>query len=437
MHDTAPGKKDGGDRRTMPPAGVTPIPISPRIRNLLLLATVVLLVLLFTWAPSLLPLLLGGATLALILSFPVRLLTYVMPRWVAIAIVIVALLVLVVYALVVLVPLLIRQLGELIAATPQFAIDAEDFFRRLLQPLAERGLLPAEPDVLIASAEKELLDRAQSLGQSALNSVFGILTGAFGTILLLVGVLFVTIYLLADIRRFETAYLRAVPARYHLDAQALWDEMGRSLSRYLGGLLTSLAIQGVLAYVILTFLGMPYAFLLALWTSATGILPYIGAFLGAIPAVIIALFISPLTALLVAGAYLLINQLEGNFLTPRIQGEAVKVHPLIVFLTVIAGGEVGGLLGAAFAVPLLAVVRVLFDFFAARLSVQQPVQPPLRVEAVVSPGAGTGGGSVSAAGVDQPSDDAAAGNEVLSGPALPRREPPRTTGEDESDHRGA
>jgi predicted PurR-regulated permease PerM len=218
---------------------------------------------------------------------------------------------------------------------------------------------------VIDNLRQGLLDRAQTMAQRLLGGVFGVLTGTVGTLLQLFGVLFIAIYLLADIRRFEAAYLRAVPHRYRHDAQALWDELGQSLSRYLGGLLVSLAIQGVLASVFLSLLGVPYAFLLGLWTAATGVLPYIGAWLGAIPAVILALFVSPWTTVLTALAYLAINQIEGNILTPRIQGEAVKVHPLLVFVAVIAG-----LLGAAFAVPILAVLRVLVDFFAARLYVR-------------------------------------------------------------------
>jgi predicted PurR-regulated permease PerM len=66
-------------------------------------------------------------------------------------------------------------------------------------------------------------------------------------------------------------------------------------------------------------------------------------------------------------AYVLIQQLEGNFLTPRIQGTALQVHPILVLLAVIAGGEVAGLAGVVFAVPTLAVFRVLFDFFRVRL----------------------------------------------------------------------
>ena len=369
----------------MPATDVTPIPISPRVRTVLLLVALAAVVLPFQWSPSLLPLLLGGATLALILSFPVRLLARVLPRGPAIALVVAALLLLVALALVTLVPLLVRQLTEVIVATPGYATDAEGWLRRFLQPLAERGLLPTEPDVVIDNLRQGLLDRAQTLAQRLLGGVFGVLTGTVGTLLQLFGVLFIAIYLLADIRRFEAASLRAVPHRYRRDAHALWGDLGQSLSRYLGGLLVTLAIQGALAYVFLSLLGVPYAFLLGLWTAATGVLPYIGAWLGAIPAVILALFVSPWTAVLTALAYLAINQIEGNILTPRIQGEAVKVHPLLVFVAVIAGGEIAGLVGAVFAVPILAVSRVLADFFAARLYVRPSHQAAERAPTEAAP----------------------------------------------------
>jgi predicted PurR-regulated permease PerM len=204
-----------------------------------------------------------------------------------------------------------------------------------------------------------------------MSGVLGYLTSAVAAFLQLFGTFFVAIYLLADLQRFQATFLKAVPMRYRADADVLWNELGTSLSRYLTGVLISLAIQGTLAYFALSLLGVPYAFLLGLWTAATGVLPYIGAYLAAIPAIGLALFISPWTAGLTALAYLVINQIEGNLLTPRIQGEAVRVHPLIVFLAVLAGGEVAGLPGAALAVPAVAVVRVLAGFFAARLHVQQ------------------------------------------------------------------
>jgi predicted PurR-regulated permease PerM len=388
----------GSDKRDLLVAGPTPIPISPRGRMVLLLVALVALILLFRWSPSLLPLLLGGATLALILSSPVRLLARIVPRGVAIAMVVVGLLLLVFLALVTLVPLLIRQLTELVDASPRLVSEAEGTLPQLLWPLAERGLLPAEPSEVIATLRLDLLNRAQALAQSLLGGVLGALSGTVGTLILLAGVLFVAVYLLADIRRFEAAYLRAVPVRYRRDAQALWNELGHSLSRYLSGLLVLLTIQGVLAYLLNLVLGVPYAFLLGLWMAVTAILPYIGAWLGALPAVVLALFVSPWTAVLSAVGYLVINQIEGNILTPRIQGEAIKVHPLLVFLAVVAGGEIAGPLGAAFAVPVVAVLRVLFDFFAARLYVRPPAQLSAVVltEATPSPVAASPAGDATA-----------------------------------------
>jgi predicted PurR-regulated permease PerM len=128
-----------------------------------------------------------------------------------------------------------------------------------------------------------------------------------------------------------------------------------------------IAIQGALSASALYILGVPYALLLGVWVSISAIIPYLGAWLGAIPAVILAFFESPLTALLTAGVFLLIQQLEGNILTPRIQGQSLRVPSILVFLAVIAGGEIAGLLGVIFAVPTLAVARVLFDFFRVRL----------------------------------------------------------------------
>jgi predicted PurR-regulated permease PerM len=74
--------------------------------------------------------------------------------------------------------------------------------------------------------------------------------------------------------------------------------------------------------------------------------------------------------LLAAILYLGIQQLEGNVLTPRIQGQALRVHPIVVLLAIVIGGELGGLVGVIVAVPVLAVLRVLFDFIRARLEIK-------------------------------------------------------------------
>ena len=344
-----------------------PIWISRRTRTVLLLGGLVAMVLLMWYSPNVPIMLLGGSALALVISFPVRALSHLMSRGLAILLSFLILAGLAIVALVVLVPILITQLISFIGNVPEYATDAEQFLRDLLEPLAARGLLPVAPEEFMATLREDLLTLAQNVAQQILGGLLGFISGTFGLVLTLFGVLFVAVYLLMNIRSIKTNYLLLVPARRRRDALQLWDAFAFSLSRYLSGLGLVAFIQGALSALALFFLGVPYALLLGTWVSITSVIPYLGAFLGAIPAVILALFESPTTALITALVFIIIQQLEGNILTPRIQGQTLRVPSILIFLAVIAGGEIAGLLGVVFAVPAMAVLRVLFDFFRARL----------------------------------------------------------------------
>jgi len=358
----------------------TPIWISRRTRAGLLLAGLVALLVLLHRAPTVVVLTLGGAALALVLSFPVRGLSRVVPRGVAILISLSLVVGLVVLAIAFVVPILLEQLGALVAAVPGIAQRLGDRLPPALDWLAARGLLPAPREQFLDQMQQELLGAVQGFAGRILGGLGQFVSGTVGVAVRLFGIVFVGVYLLADSRRIEAAALRASPHRYRRDVLELWDAFSYTLSRYLGGLGLSLAIQGVLSATALYFLGVPYAFLLGAWVAVTALVPYLGAWIGAVPAVLLALSISPTRALLTAALFLLIQQLEGNVLTPRIQSQAVRVHPVLVFLAVIAGGELFGMPGIVFAVSAVAVLRVLFDFFRARLRTVRPLSGPRFVE---------------------------------------------------------
>jgi predicted PurR-regulated permease PerM len=353
----------------------TPILVSSRIWIGIVVAGVALFALLLYATPTVPAVALGGVALAIVLSFPVRALSHIMPRGLAILLTVVAMLGLISLGFFFLVPLLIEQLSTLVRTTPRIANSANQLLLDVINALNERQLVPgSDPEEFGRRLVTDLFDRAQNLTENLLRSLLGFIPRAFNFGVTLFGIIFVAIYLLVDVRKVKATFLRTVPAHYRHDARDLWEAFGQSLSRYLGGLVFVVMIQGVLAAAALYLLGVRYAILLGVWVSLTAIIPYLGAFLGGIPAVIVALvFGSPhfesstTTAILTIVAYVLIQQLEGNFLTPRIQGQALHVHPILVLLAVIAGGELAGLPGIVFAVPALAVFRVLFDFFRVRL----------------------------------------------------------------------
>jgi predicted PurR-regulated permease PerM len=319
------------------------------------------------FSPTVPIILLGGFAVALVLSFPVRWLSHIMPRWLAMVVTILVLSGAVLIAFLILIPILAVQLVSFVQATPEIVASARQTLRNVLQPLADLGLLKGTPDEFMTELGQDILDFAKSFGRNILGGLINFVSGTVSLVLILFGVLFVAVYLLANVRKIKATYLMAAPKRYRRDAAELWESEGLSLSRYLSGLGLDMIIQGVISTIGLVLLGVPYAVLLGTWVAISAIIPYLGAWLGAIPAVLVALTISPGKAALTALLYLVIQQLEGNVLQPRIQGQALNMPSILIFLAVIAGAEIAGFLGILFAVPTMAVLKVLYDFFRARL----------------------------------------------------------------------
>jgi predicted PurR-regulated permease PerM len=327
----------------------------------------VVFALLMWYSPTVPIVLLGGFAVALVLSFPVRWLSRIMPRWLAMLVTFLVLGGAALLAFLILIPILAVQLISFVQAAPDILKGARTTLENLLQPLANYGLLKGTPDEFIKELEGDILDLARSVGRNILGGLLSFVSGTVSLVLSLFGVLFVAVYLLANVRNIKATYLIAVPKRYRRDAAELWESEGISLSRYLSGLGLDMVIQGAISTVGLFLLHVPYALLLGTWVALTAVIPYLGAWLGAIPAVVVALTISPGRAVLTALLYLIIQQIEGNVLQPRIQGQALNMPSILVFLGVIAGAEIAGFLGILFAVPAMAVLKVLFDFFRVRL----------------------------------------------------------------------
>lgn len=353
--------------------------ITPRTRLIVLIAITIALFWLALEAPSIPRLLVLGSTLALILSFPVRLLTRFVSRPMAILIVMASMIALVVIALTLLIPFMISEISRFIEVMPDTVASIQKTLREILDDMYRRGWVKDNPDTLLSNFEGTLFDRAQVVAETLLNNTAATLTRSFNILITAFGVLFIATYLLIDVPRFKDTFVKTFAHRYREDAAQLWNTLGDSLSRYLAGLLISITFQGLAAMIGLYYIGIPYALILGIWMAATAILPYIGAFLGAIPPILIALTMGWETTALTLLLYVLVNQIDSNFVTPRVQGSALRVHPVLIFVSVIGGSEIGGPLGAVMAVPTLAVIRVLAEFFWVRLRVDDDKQETLLV----------------------------------------------------------
>ena len=267
-----------------------------------------------------------------------------------------------------------RAVEHLVRTTPRIANSANQLLLDVINALNERQLVPgSDPEEFGRRLVTDLFDRAQNLTENLLRSLLGFIPRAFNFGVTLFGIIFVAIYLLVDVRKVKAALLKSVPAHYRHDARDLWEAFGDSPRATSGGCFRGhdpgrpgrwrtisprRALRHPSRRVGLGHGDHP------LPRRLPG--GYTRCHSG--PRLRVSNFeSSTTTAILTIVAYVLIQQLEGNFLTPRIQGQALHMHPILVLLAVIAGGELAGLAGVVFAVPALAVFRVLFDFFKVRL----------------------------------------------------------------------
>ena len=136
-------------------------------------------------------------------------------------------------------------------------------------------------------------------------------------------------------------------------------ELNETLSAYISSTILDALIIGVMSFLAMRIFNQPYSLLLAVICGITNIIPYVGPFIGAVPAIIVGLFISPFQALYMALSILVIQQLDGNLIKPLLFGKSMNIHPLTIILVLIGAGSVAGILGMLICIPVYAVIKTI------------------------------------------------------------------------------
>ncbi|MBS4840649.1 MAG: AI-2E family transporter [Clostridium sp.] len=133
------------------------------------------------------------------------------------------------------------------------------------------------------------------------------------------------------------------------------------LKRYISGQLYLCGIIGILTFILLLSLQIKFPLWIAIFNALFNIIPYFGPIFGMVPAVIVALMISPAKALWVLIGMILIQQIEGNILSPKITGDSIEMHPFVIIVLLLIGDKFGGFIGMIVVVPIAVVIKVLYD----------------------------------------------------------------------------
>ncbi len=214
-----------------------------------------------------------------------------------------------------------------------------------------RGLSQALDTVM--SQVTSIVGQALVLVQYAVGFLSGALNGVF--------VLILALYFTADARRIMTFAMSFLAPARRPRTQRILGHIGARLGGWLRGQVLLSLIIGSICLVGLLALGVPYAVLLALVAAIGEAVPLVGPVFSAVPAVLVALSVSPTTALLTLGFYVIVQQVENYLIVPRVMERAVSIDPFAVIIALLIGSELMGISGAVLSVPVAAGIAVMLD----------------------------------------------------------------------------
>lgn len=264
------------------------------------------------------------------------------------------------------VPRLSRELKEVIVVLPDYFNRMTDFFKDLYDKYYNLDTIAP----LLENFEGIVYDNLNKLQKVLLENMSKIFTSVgslINRIISLVLIPILTFYFLKDKDKLLNRAYLTIPKRNRPEVKELLIEIDKSLSQFVRGRLILAIYVGIATTIVLLILNINFAVVIGLLTGISDIIPYFGPFLGFLPAVIFAFLDSVSKGIWVAIIFVLIQWVENNVLAPKIIGESTGLHPITVLLGIIIAGNLYGVLGMIFVIPLVSILKILIGFFLDKI----------------------------------------------------------------------
>lgn len=269
-----------------------------------------------------------------------------------------------------------------------FHVNLDSFVTPLLEGLQDSGpvIAPSLPPLSV------LINSINSAFSFSFGIAFNVLGTVFSVSLSILYLFIAGIYLSMDGGRLYTKFIENVPDEMRPEIVVLLDKLEHIWDAFFRGQLTLMILIGVVVWLGGTALGLPGAFALGIIAGLLEIIPSVGPIISTLPAVIVALLqgsyflpVNNLTfALIVVLFYFLVQQLENYIVVPRVLGQAVELHPLVVLTGVLVGATAFGILGALLASPTIASIIAIVRYLYSKITNKKPLieqelsRPPLK-----------------------------------------------------------
>ncbi len=258
--------------------------------------------------------------------------------------------------IIVVVPQIMLSVKSIIASVPEYIRSVSGWIVERFPSFDLDSLVEGALDVVSGMLSE---DTGGDMIQNVINGVAGII----GDIVTIVIAFIIAVYVLFSkekLSRYVRKLLALTLRPSYCDAILRISRLtGEVFSSFVGGQALDAAILGVMCYVGMMLLGLPYAPAISVLVAVTALIPMAGSFIGEFIGALLLLMTSPINAIIFVAMMLVLQQIEGMFIYPRIVGNSVKLSPLLVLSAVVIGGNIAGVLGALLGVPIAALIFAL------------------------------------------------------------------------------
>jgi predicted PurR-regulated permease PerM len=171
----------------------------------------------------------------------------------------------------------------------------------------------------------------------------------------------ITYYFLTDGSKISKKCYYFVPLEKRIVVRKITRDIDMLLGKYIVSQLLLSLIVGIFTFIILIVLDIKFSIALSIFNGVVNIIPYFGPIVGGVPVILIALLESPTKGIWAAIAVFIIQQIEGNILSPKITGDSTNIHPLIILLLLLIGEKFGGFIGMVIAIPIGVIIKVIYE----------------------------------------------------------------------------
>lgn len=260
------------------------------------------------------------------------------------------------------VPHLINELNKLGSAIPVLAEEINNIMTRI----ENRYSSFAMPEVIKSIISERIQNVESGLIEVVRAGTTTVVKLLSYLICLIVAPVF-AFYILKDFGRIRDSFELTIPRNYRSDVMAIARDLDEIISGFIRGHLVIAAIVGTLIGLGMFVIGTDFYLIIGIIAAIAELIPYIGPFITAVPAVALSLLVSHQTAIYAVIVILIVQQLENSVISPKILGHSLGLHPLMIIFALLAGGELMGFIGLLVGVPLAASIKVILRYIYLKL----------------------------------------------------------------------